>query len=88
MTAAWRQSLKAEIQAIEVRYAKEEKQLLALQAEETKEVEEEKKLLAKVKADEKTELAAESKALLDEEILATEEAVDSGASAFLKGFFK
>jgi len=80
-------ALKAEIQALQARYAAEEKEVLALTAEEATESETKAKLVAKVKEDEKAELVEEDKEALKAEILETEAAVSSESAGFLESIF-
>lgn len=80
-------ALKAEIKVIQARYDAEEKEIIAIKEKETKAVEVEQALLAKVKSDEKTELAEEETADLKAEIEATEAAVSSESASFLAKIF-
>jgi len=78
-------AIATKIKALKADYAKQESQVVALTAEETKEVAAEKTLQAKVKVDEADELQLEDKELMAEEVAALKTNVDT--SGFLSKFF-
>jgi len=72
-------ALKVKIKALKADYASNENQVLALRAEEAKEIEVEASLKSKVKADEVAELELEDKEMLQAEVAELKKNVDSEA---------